>query len=214
MMYWHFIRHLPPLPEAYEYLYGRDEVPVDSTSDMVRRRISDVAAVLPSNAAWHVSPTPRTLLTAQCLLEARPDLSPSTTIEDEAFIEQHFGDFAGRRYAELHQDATFKDFGFGRIHQRPNNGESFSDVFNRVGTRLNELREHPENQNRVIVTHGGVILALASYILKIPMESVHQDFALSPLMHISLSCEPHNKKPGENILRFQSISQGIDLRVR
>jgi len=82
---------------------------------------------------------------------------------DEAFREQDLGRLAGRPYEAVLEDPAFE---FARRWEwRPPGGESLVDVRARVAGAFDRLAaEHP-GEDVVLVSHGGVLLALWAYVV-------------------------------------------------
>lgn len=85
------------------------------------------------------------------------------TVELEAALrEQSFGVFAGQPYESLLGDAAYHDG--PRWRWRPQGGESLIDVFERVVPAFDRIACAGAGQDIVIVSHGGVMLALCAYV--------------------------------------------------
>jgi alpha-ribazole phosphatase len=138
--------------------------------------LSDVAAFaalqarLPDGAFAVCSPARRTRETA-----ARLGLKAS---EDDAFREQDFGDWTGRRHAELEAElgAAYHAFWQSPGSNRPPGGESFADQIARARAGLTRL---PEG-DIVLVVHSGTIRALLAVALDLAPETALR-FVIDPL---------------------------------
>ena len=84
-------------------------------------------------------------------VEADPDLR-----------EQSFGVFAGQPYDALLSDAAYHEG--PRWHWRPQGGESLTDVYQRVVPVFEHITAEGSGRDIVIVSHGGVMLALCAYV--------------------------------------------------
>lgn len=82
--------------------------------------------------------------------------------EHEEFREQSFGVFAGKPYESLLSDAGYHDR--PRWVWRPPGGESLEDVAARVVPAALRVAEECCGTEVVIVSHGGVMLALSAYV--------------------------------------------------
>ncbi|MFQ5668827.1 MAG: histidine phosphatase family protein, partial [Candidatus Binatia bacterium] len=82
---------------------------------------------------------------------------------EPALREQSFGTFAGRPYDALLKDATYRDG--PHWQRRPPGGESLADVYARVTPVFKRLVEQGAGRDVVVVTHGGVMLALCAYVV-------------------------------------------------
>jgi len=76
--------------------------------------------------------------------------------------EQSFGIFAGQPYDALLSDPAYHEG--PRWHWRPQGGESLSDVYERVVPIFERITGESGGQDVVIVSHGGVMLALCAYV--------------------------------------------------
>lgn len=76
--------------------------------------------------------------------------------------EQSFGIFAGQPYEVLLGDASYDDG--PRWHWRPQGGESLNDVYARVVPVFERVARESTGQDVVLVSHGGVMLALCAYV--------------------------------------------------
>jgi len=84
-------------------------------------------------------------------------------VECEAALrEQSFGVFAGQPYDALLSDAAYHEG--PRWHGRPQGGESLIDVYERVVPAFERVARAGVGQDVVIVSHGGVMLALCAHV--------------------------------------------------
>src|ERR1700687_2807073 len=81
---------------------------------------------------------------------------------DAAFREQSFGVFAGQPYESLLTDAAYHEG--PRWQWRPQGGESLIDVYERVVPAFDQIARASVGHDVVIVSHGGVMLALCAYV--------------------------------------------------
>ena len=76
--------------------------------------------------------------------------------------EQSFGVFAGQPYEVMLGDAAYHEG--PRWHWRPPGGESLVDVFERAVPAFERLARGSIGEEVVVVSHGGVMLALCAYV--------------------------------------------------
>jgi 2,3-bisphosphoglycerate-dependent phosphoglycerate mutase len=76
--------------------------------------------------------------------------------------EQSFGVFAGQPYTALVNDAAYHDG--PRWQWRPAGGESLLDVHARVVPAIERVVREASGCDTVVVSHGGVMLALCAYV--------------------------------------------------
>lgn len=81
---------------------------------------------------------------------------------DAALREQSFGEFAGQPYEALLTDAAYHEG--PRWHWRPQGGESLIDVYDRVVPALERIARESDGRDVVLVSHGGVMLALCAFV--------------------------------------------------
>lgn len=88
---------------------------------------------------------------------------------DARLLELDFGDWESRRFDDIDAD-VLQQWTDNFVHTAPLNGESFTDLYQRVGAFWQELVQGmPEaTEQIIIITHAGVIRALLAYILKLP----------------------------------------------
>ena len=104
------------------------------------------------------SPFVRAQQTAQIIAEVL-----QLTVETEsAFREQSFGRLAGEPYDALLVDPTYHCT--PRWEWRAPGGESLLDVYARVAPAFEQLAKAGDGQDIVLVSHGGVMLALSAYL--------------------------------------------------
>jgi alpha-ribazole phosphatase len=173
---WWWIRHAP-IRDAAGRVTGQLDLDADC-SDL--DRLANLAAVLPPNAAWLVSPLRRARQTLEALQLAADAKGGGFAVERD-ISEQDFGDWQGRTYAELEatEADAYKKFWIAPGTTRPPGGESFADVMMRVA-RAVERRSalHPDT-DIVVVGHGGSIRA-----------AVAQALGLAPGRALALQVDP------------------------
>jgi broad specificity phosphatase PhoE len=85
------------------------------------------------------------------------------TVQLEAALrEQSFGILAGQPYEALLTDAAYHEG--PRWRWRPQGGESLADVYERVVPAFERIASSHAGQDVVIVSHGGVMLALCAHV--------------------------------------------------
>lgn len=186
---WWWIRHAP-VTVANGRLYGQRDLPADTSQPDTFHAL---ATVLPTSAIWITTPLRRTHQTADAIADAGHAV-PDRLIED-AFIEQHFGDWQGLSWDELHaaKGDAYHKFWVAPAHQAPPGGESFQDVIDRVGPAVDRLTEAHGGGNIVVVAHGGSIRAAIAHAL-----DLKPDKALAIMIdNCALTCIEHIDGPGE-----------------
>lgn len=126
---------------------------------------------LPADARSVCSPARRTRETA-----ARLGL---TAAEDDAFREQDFGEWTGRRHSEIEQELgteAYRAFWQSPGTNRPPGGESFADQIARARVGLARLSAG----DVVLVVHSGTIRAILAVALELAPELALR-FVIDPL---------------------------------
>lgn len=134
-------------------IQGQTDVPLCDAGITQVRRWRLAARYLAGE--WHVSPLARTRHTARLLGADRPLVSP-------ALIEMDWGEWTGRRLAELRREhgAVMVENERRGLDFRPPGGESPRDVRARFAAWIEERADGPEPL--CVVTHKGVIRAAIS----------------------------------------------------
>jgi broad specificity phosphatase PhoE len=127
---------------------GREQARVAGLRIAQRYRPTRIVAS-PYLRAWQTAEMIAEVLGLQ--IEAETDLR-----------EQSFGVFAGQPYDALLSDAAYHEG--PRWHWRPNGGESLADVYERVVPVFEHITAEGSGRDIVVVSHGGVMLALCAYV--------------------------------------------------
>ena len=88
---------------------------------------------------------------------------------DPRLLELNFGDWEGVSWDDIDR-TDFDRWAADYVHNRVPGGESWSDVRDRVGSFLADMRKRPDS-TAIVVTHAGVIRAVLSLVLAIRLES-------------------------------------------
>jgi alpha-ribazole phosphatase len=169
------IRHAIVDENARAMLYGVMDVPLCETSLLEQAPMyRALAARLPRDAAWKVTPLSRTRRTAEAIFEAGyPRVEPQV---EAGLIEQSLGEWQGLPHAELPPLLNLPKHAFWPLagHERPPGGETLAEVIQRVGTTLEELAANHPDTDIVAVSHGGAIRAAVAHCLRIgPDNALH-----------------------------------------
>lgn len=168
----YLIRHTAVL--APGICYGHTDVPL---ADTFALEVAQLRAKLPPAppGGYRVASSPA----ARCLALAA-EFAPSVT-PDERLREMHFGTWENRAWNDLPAAETapwMADY----VTLAPPGGETFGAVQQRAAAFLAEMAAPlAADESPVLVfTHGGLIRALVSYCLEIPLRNAFQlriDFA-------------------------------------
>jgi broad specificity phosphatase PhoE len=165
----HFVRH----GETGGNAERRFQKPDVRLSEDGRTQASAVAATLlettHAQALW-ASDYARTMETAAAI-SARVGLP---IVEEPALRERNFGYARGRLYDDIGAEtiATWRD-----PHYRIPEGESWADVYERMGRFLDTLRTSPPCRELILVSHGGAMNIALLYLAGRPID----EFELLPI---------------------------------
>jgi len=188
---WWFVRHAPVVNADMKKLSGQMDIAAD-VSD--KARFLSVAAKLPQDAVWITTHLQRTRQTAAALWDAGAQrIKP--VVEDK-FAEQAFGAWSGLTWVEISDlnDPIAQAFWDAPATTCPPASEmypaeSFADVCERVGLRLEELTTTYAGRDIVCVAHAGSIRAAVAHALGLTAEQALaldvQNTALTRLDHVS-----------------------------
>lgn len=150
-----WIRHAPvPVPPGT--LVGRMDRPCTLTDtdrlQALRRRVPDQARLI-------ASPLLRARSTAEAIFGRDPDC----LLDD--LVEQDFGDWDGRRWNDITDQADTLGFWRDAAATAPPGGESFITQCDRVARAVTRLcRDHP-GEDLAVVAHAGTIRAALAIAL-------------------------------------------------
>jgi alpha-ribazole phosphatase len=163
---WWWVRHAPVV--GYDgIIYGSQDVPADTSDE---EAYQSLAKGLPDDAIWVTSHLKRTHVTADAIGQA--GLKQPERLIEQGLGEQNFGNWQDMTYAQ--QDADWRArYGAESMHKfwycpadhRPEGGESFVDMINRVSEVINRMNETHRGRNIVAVAHGGTIRAALALAL-------------------------------------------------
>lgn len=193
---WWLVRHAP-VSNPERLVYGRSDMPVDLTDEKALRALS---RHLPNDAVWITSHLSRTLDTALKLLELMDENILPT--RETGFAEQHFGAWEKKHWNDLPKGETTR-FWTDFARQHPPNGESFSDVVERVGPIFDRLTRYWAGRDIVAVIHGGTVRAALANALGLSLEaalSFHIDtLGVTRIEHITGVDQPGWRVIGVNL---------------
>ena len=154
------IRHTQ-VAVAKDTCYGQSDVPL---ADTFLDDVSTYKNQLPHDFdAVFCSP----LLRCRALAEA---LEFPNIIFENALMEMSFGDWEGKKWNDINQEALnywMQDF----VQVKTPNGENLATLFERVRLFLDNLRKE-KHQKVLICTHAGVIRCIWAYLLQLPLQNI------------------------------------------
>lgn len=150
---------------------GQADVPCDLPAAVV----AETRARLPAGAVVVASPLRRAVDTARAL-------GLDVTDTDPALMEQDFGAWTGRRWADLEVEAAAIGFWDRPALARPPEGESFADQVARVGGVIDRLSATHRGRDVVVACHAGVIRAALAHALGVAADPAPAlGFMVAPL---------------------------------
>jgi broad specificity phosphatase PhoE len=114
--------------------------------------------------------------------------------QDPRLTEIDFGQWEGLPWDDIDRDA-FDEWVGDYVNRAAPKGESWGDVRSRVATFINEMRVTAgrldgADHTVVAVTHAGVMRAMASIALAIPLESTwHIHFPFDAFMELEIAAD-------------------------
>lgn len=156
---WWWVRHAPVTVNDGR-CYGQSDLPCDIDNLAV---FEGLARKLPRDAVWVTSALKRTHLTAEGIVRAGlpgPDPIPGPGVVQEPELnEQHFGEWQGRKYADIAEMQADKlhRFWLAPADMAPPGGESFVHLTARACRAIARLDQAHAGRDIIAVTHGGTI---------------------------------------------------------
>jgi broad specificity phosphatase PhoE len=122
-----------------------------------------IAARLPRQAAWFVTPLSRTARTADAIQQAGYPHTQATI--EPGLIEQDLGTWQGLKHDQLAAHLTEPAHAFWPLGatETPPGGESMEDVVTRVGDTLERLAAAHADRDVGAISHGGAIRAALAH---------------------------------------------------
>ncbi|MFA5777943.1 MAG: class I tRNA ligase family protein [Candidatus Paceibacterota bacterium] len=141
------------------------------------------------------SPLTRTKETAEIIISSL-GIKKEQTIEEDSLLEWNVGKYNGKKIDDL-----LKEFPHTliRFEKRPEGGESYTDVKNRVGKLIYELESKYTNKNILLVTHEVTAFLLISVALGLDKKNTIEfrgekdNIKNAEIKEIDFSILPHNE---------------------
>jgi len=151
---------------------GQSDIPLNETGRKQAQALAERLAAEPFDAVYS-SDLQRATETASII--RRSGFQPDTRLR-----EVHFGDWEGLTYDEIKakHPEPLAAWEADIFKNAPPNGETLEELSVRVQSMLDELREKHEDQNVLVVAHGGVLQTLICLALKLP-PTMYWQFHLS-----------------------------------
>ncbi|MES2811403.1 MAG: alpha-ribazole phosphatase [Bacteroidota bacterium] len=139
--------------------YGQSDVEL---KESYLQQFEDIKRQLPPEAVFYSSPLQRCTVLANFL-------SPSNYTIDKRLMEMHFGDWELKNWDAIDQEELnpwMNDF----VNIRVTNGESFTELYERVIDFMDTVIPISSSKPMVIVTHAGVIRSFLCKQMDIPLK--------------------------------------------
>ncbi|GAB4370928.1 MAG: histidine phosphatase family protein [Kiloniellaceae bacterium] len=212
---WWWIRHAPVVGHDGR-LYGSLDVDCDCSDEP---RFRALAARLPADAVWVVTPLKRTRATATAIARHHP-AAPDAFHVEPLLAEQNFGAWQGLTYADLdaaagdsHRGAAWRRFWLAPAEAVPPGGESFAAMSARVARAIEDLTRRHAGRDIVCVSHGGPIRAALAHALAVgPEQALRFSVDTCSLTRLEHFAE-ENAPPGERLGGAWRIA-GVNLSAQ
>jgi alpha-ribazole phosphatase len=147
--------------------YGQSDVGLAESFLEEAQQLQQKLSELKANSLVFCSPLARCVKMAEMLSE--------NVTTDARLLELDFGDWESKCFSNIDTD-VLQQWTENFVHLAPPNGESFTDLCQRVGSFWEDLVHEiqPATEQVLIITHAGVIRALLAYILKLPLANAFQ----------------------------------------
>ncbi len=198
---WWWVRHAPVVGHAGR-IYGNLDVDCDCSDEALFRAL---AAGLPREAVWIVTPLARTRATAEAIRRHHGEETGAAAVDLEVeplLAEQNFGSWQGLSHDELaaQRSGAWHRFWLAPAEEEPPGGESFAAVAARVGEAIERLTQRHAGRDIVCVSHGGPIRAALAKALGATPEQVLSfvvdNCSLTRLEHFSDAAEGPEERQG------------------
>jgi broad specificity phosphatase PhoE len=197
---WWWIRHAPVTGHDGR-IYGNLDVDCDCADEALFRAL---AARLPAEPVWIVTPLKRTHATAAAIARHHP-ARPQDFHVEPLLAEQDFGRWQGLTYAELaaERSGAWHRFWLAPAEEVPPGGESFAALAARVATAIETLTRRHAGRDIVCVSHGGPIRAALAHALAVAPEQALSfavdNCSLTRLDHFTEKSALEKALPGERL---------------
>ncbi len=170
-----WVRHAPAINNG-GLIYGGAEIDADTSAVEV---FAGLAAALPRDAVFLASGLARTHQTLAAVRAAGHPGVPDPVAGDPRLNEQSLGDWHGMPIREIFPTGgPWPGFWMLDAARRAPNGESFTDLTQRVAPAVIDIRDRHAGRDIVIAAHGGTIRA-----------ALGQALALAPAAALAFSID-------------------------
>ena len=195
---WWWVRHAPVRSDGGN-IYGQKDIACDNSD---REVFEAVAKIRPRGAVWYASSLMRTHQTAEAIW-ATGFPRPATMTREVAFAEQHLGQWQGMNRAAFLASRPAGSHWFADINEPAPGGESFMDLYRRVGRAIDRITIEQAGNDVIAVGHGGSIKAAIGVALGgLPEKGLAFD-----IDNCSVTRLDHFASPGHANWRLPMVNQ-------
>jgi alpha-ribazole phosphatase len=97
------------------------------------------------------------------------NFSERNIVLDDRLKELHFGDWELSSWDDIPRD-IFDTWANDYANLAPPKGETFSQLHARAKSFVEDVSNHSQDKNILVITHGGLIRALIAEVLQIPLK--------------------------------------------
>lgn len=147
---------------------GQGDIPLNKTGISQAVRVASKLAEENIDGIFS-SDLQRATVTAEKIAQYHQDIELKTM---PALRELDFGQWEGLKYQEIEKECPvhLKKWSETPGEITPPGGESLLELQSRVISQVEEICQENQGNNLVLVTHGGVIRTLLTYILHMPLD--------------------------------------------
>ena len=121
----------------------------------------------------YVSDLERTVHTAEPVIQYHPE---AEVIYTKELRERNFGTLEGTKSNPEMTNKLRDELGQKFIYYKPGGGESIHELTIRAENFLKKVIKQDKGKTILFVTHGGIVISLLFYLLKIPKEEQVKEF--------------------------------------
>ena len=149
--------------------YGQSDVDVSIKFDEELRVLREKLLNKEFDAIYS-SPLQRCHKLAQALsTDETLNFSERNIVLDDRLKELHFGDWELSSWDDIPRD-IFDTWANDYANLAPPKGETFSQLHARAKSFVDDVSNHSQDKNILVITHGGLIRALIAEVLQIPLK--------------------------------------------
>jgi alpha-ribazole phosphatase len=163
----YLVRHTETVCEK-GICYGQSDVKIMEPYDAV---FQSVLGQLPQDAILYSSPLLRCVILANYI---KDNLGITAVNEDSRLMEMNFGDWEMKNWDVIPPD-DFTPWMADFVNVRVANGESFTDLHNRVIDFMHNELQRTNSKPVIIVAHAGVIRSFLCKISDLPLKDAFQN---------------------------------------